>query len=253
MRILLVNDDGFDAPGFDVLRRIAVELSGDIWRIAPESDQSGLAHSLTLSHPLRLREVDEKSFVLRGTPTDCVIMGVRELMPSPPDLILSGVNQGQNAANDVTYSGTAAGAMEGAILGIRSIALSQRIDWRGSGVIHWQTALEHGPGLIDRLLAVNFDPGTFINVNFPDRASHEVAGIEVVPQGVLDHELSAEKRSDGRGNPYYWLTFKSGTLVSDFHSDVSALREGKISVTPMKPDFTDHAGLDRLHAALSLQ
>lgn len=251
MRILLVNDDGFHAAGFDILRKIAAELSTDVWCVAPETDQSGLAHSLTLSHPLRVREVDEKSFVLRGTPTDCVIMGVRELMPSPPDVILSGVNQGQNAANDVTYSGTAAGAMEGAILGIRSIALSQRVDWQNGGRVHWETALHHAPALVDKLLASKFDLGTFININFPDCPYQDVVGVEVVPQGMLDHELGAEKRRDGRGNDYYWLTFKSGALVSDFHSDVSALRQDKISVTPMKPDFTDHAGLLKLKSVLA--
>ena len=251
MRILLVNDDGFNAAGFDVLRKIAAELSDDIWCVAPERDQSGQAHALTLNSPLRLQEVDEKSFILRGTPTDCVIMGVRKLMPSPPDLILSGVNQGQNAANDVTYSGTAAAAMEGAILGIRSIALSQRVDWQSDGPIHWDTALSHGPALIDKLLASNFDPSTFMNVNFPNCAAKEVVDVEVAPQGVMDHELGAEKRHDGRGIGYYWLTFKSGDLVSNFQSDVSALRENKISVTPMKPDYTDHAVLASLQDALN--
>lgn len=250
MRILLVNDDGFYAPGFGVLRQIAAELSDDVWAVAPESDQSGMGHSLTLSHPLRVREVDERSFVLRGTPTDCVTMGVRQLMPEPPDLVLSGVNMGQNAANDVTYSGTAAGAMEGAILGIPSIALSQRVDWAGDGKIHWETALAHGPDLINRLLRAKFSVGTFINVNFPDRIPEEVEGVDVVPQGLVDHELGAEKRRDGRGQPYYWLTFKSGALISEFHNDVSALRAGRIAVTPMRPDFTDHAALTPLRHAL---
>ena len=249
MRILLVNDDGFHAPGFAVLRKIAAAFSADVWAVAPESDQSGLAHSLTLSHPLRVREVEERHFILRGTPTDCVIMGVRELMPAPPDLILSGVNHGQNVANDVTYSGTAAGAMEGAILGIRSFALSQRMDWLAGEKVHWETALHHAPALIDQLLATAFDPGVFININFPHCAPHDVQGIEVVPQGMVDHELGAEQRKDGRGQPYYWLTYKSGRLVSDFHSDVSALHAGKISVTPMRPDFTDHTMLNRLQTA----
>ena len=248
MRILLVNDDGFHAAGFDIMRKIAAQLSDDVWCVAPETDQSGLAHSLTLNHPLRVRQVDQQSFVLRGTPTDCVIMGVRELMPSPPDVILSGVNQGQNAANDVTYSGTAAGAMEGAILGIRSIALSQRVDWQSDGPVEWGTALSHGPELVDKLLTSEFNSGTFMNVNFPDCPAHDVAGIEVVPQGMLDHELGVEKRLDGRGIDYYWLTFKSGALVSDFYSDISALRKNKISVTPMKPDYTDHEGLAKLRS-----
>lgn len=251
MRILLVNDDGFYAEGFEVLRKIAAQLSDDVWCVAPESDQSGQAHSLTLSHPLRLHQVDEKSFMLRGTPTDCVIMGVRELMPSPPDLILSGVNQGQNAANDVTYSGTAAGAMEGAILGIRSFALSQRVDWDSDGPIHWETALSHGPELINKLLAAKSDADTFININFPNCAASDVMGTEVVRQGTIDHELGVEKRHDGRGMDYYWLTFKTGLITSDFPSDASVLRDNKISVTPMKPDFTDHESLTKLRDLLS--
>lgn len=252
MRILLVNDDGFHAKGFDVLRKIAADLSDDVWCVAPERDQSGQAHSLTLNQPLRVRQVDEKNFMLHGTPTDCVIMGVRELMPSPPDLILSGVNEGQNAANDVTYSGTAAGAMEGAILGIPSIALSQRVDWTKSrDAIHWHTALAHAPALINKLLASKFDTSTFININFPNCAPEEMAGIEVVPQGILDHEIDAEKRQDGRGIDYYWLTFLSGALLSNYQSDISVLRENKISLTPMKPDYTDHKALEKLKSILT--
>ena len=129
MRILLTNDDGIHAHGLTVLEALARDLSDDVWIVAPETDQSGLAHSLTLNHPLRARQVRDKVFAVNGTPTDCVIMAVRELMPEEPDLILSGVNSGQNIADDVTYSGTVAGAMEGALLGIRSIALSQGYNW----------------------------------------------------------------------------------------------------------------------------
>ena len=125
MRILLTNDDGIHAEGLAALERIARTLSDDVWVVAPETDQSGFAHSLSLSEPLRLRKIGEKHFAVRGTPTDCVIMGVRKIMPEPPDLVLSGVNSGSNIADDVTYSGTVAGAMEGTLLGIRSIALSQ--------------------------------------------------------------------------------------------------------------------------------
>ncbi len=250
MRILLVNDDGFEAEGFNVLNQIARQISSDIWRIAPEVDQSGLAHSLTLSHPLRLRQVDEKSYALRGTPTDCVIMGVRELMPSPPDLVLSGVNHGQNAANDVTYSGTAAGAMEGAILGIPSIALSQRINWFNSEKIYWETALDYGPEIIDRLINTQFDRGVFMNVNFPACSPQDVQGIEVVPQGIVDHELGIEARKDNRDKDYFWLTFKSGSLISKYRSDVSCLNENKVCITPMKPDYTDYKSLEILQKEL---
>src|SRR6185312_2393058 len=125
MRILLTNDDGIHAEGLAVLERIARTLSDDVWVVAPETDQSGFAHSLSLSEPLRMRKIDDRHYALRGTPTDCVIMGVRKIMPEPPDLVLSGVNSGANTADDVTYSGTVAGAMEGCMIGLRSIALSQ--------------------------------------------------------------------------------------------------------------------------------
>ena len=125
MRILLTNDDGIHAEGLESLERIARTLSDDVWVVAPENDQSGYAHSLSISEPLRLRKIGEKRYAVRGTPTDCVIMGARKVLPGLPDLVLSGINSGSNIADDVTYSGTVAGAMEGTLLGIRSIALSQ--------------------------------------------------------------------------------------------------------------------------------
>lgn len=148
MRILLTNDDGIHAEGLAVLERIARQLSDDVWVVAPETDQSGLAHSLTLSEPLRLRKIDDRHFALRGTPTDCVIMGVRHVLPEAPDLILSGVNSGANMADDVTYSGTVAGAMEGTLLGVKAIALSQEYDYEdGRRILPWETAEAHAPGL----------------------------------------------------------------------------------------------------------
>ena len=140
MRILLTNDDGIHAEGLAVLERIAAKLSDDVWMVAPETDQSGRAHSLSLSEPLRMRKIDDRRYALRGTPTDCVIMGVRNVLPEPPDLVLSGVNSGANMADDVTYSGTIAGAMEGTLLGIRSIALSQGYTVVEDGrFVRWET------------------------------------------------------------------------------------------------------------------
>ena len=125
MRILITNDDGIEAPGLDVLQAIASELSDDVWVVAPETDQSGAAHSLTLHEPLRLRKLGERTYAVKGTPTDCVIMGVRHILhDQTPDLVLSGINSGHNIADDVTYSGTIAGAIEGTLLGIPSVALS---------------------------------------------------------------------------------------------------------------------------------
>ena len=154
MRILLTNDDGIDAPGLHALREIARQLSEDIWVVAPETNQSGASHSLTLHEPLRMRLLDERAFAVRGTPTDSVIMGVRHVLKDkPPDLVLSGVNRGGNMAEDVTYSGTIAGAFEGTILGIRSIALSQAFGFERGQDVRWQTGIAHGPGLIRKLLA----------------------------------------------------------------------------------------------------
>ena len=120
MKILITNDDGIHAPGLVSAEKIARSFTDDVWVVAPETDQSGLAHSLTLSHPLRMRKLDDRKFAVNGTPTDCVIMGVRELMGEEPDLVLSGVNSGHNIADDITYSGTVAGAIEGALLGVRT-------------------------------------------------------------------------------------------------------------------------------------
>ena len=154
MRILLTNDDGIHAEGLMVLERIARTISDDVWVVAPETDQSGFAHSLSLSEPLRMRKVADKHYALRGTPTDCVIMGVRNIMPEPPDLVLSGVNSGSNIADDVTYSGTVAGAMEGTLIGIRSIALSQSYHFENDGrVVPWSTAETLAPDLLQKLTA----------------------------------------------------------------------------------------------------
>src|SRR5690349_14784073 len=209
MRILLTNDDGIDSPGLHALRQIAAELSGDVWVVAPETNQSGASHSLTLHEPLRLRQLDERAFAVRGTPTDSVIMGVRHILKDKaPDLVLSGVNSGANMAEDVTYSGTIAGAFEGTILGIRSIALSQAYGNDGRKFIKWQTAIAHAPGIIRKLLAVEWAPFSVMNVNFPDCEPGDVVATVVTTQGKRDAGLlQIDERQDTWGTPYYWLGF----------------------------------------------
>jgi len=251
LRILLTNDDSIHAEGLAVLERIARTLSDDVWVIAPETDQSGLAHSLTLSEPLRLRKIDDRRFALRGTPTDCVIMGVREVLDGRPDLILSGVNAGQNIADDVTYSGTVAGAIEGTLLGIRSIALSQAFGWDdGERDIHWEVSETHAPALLQKLIDIDLPDGTFLNVNFPHCRLEDVKGPVVTAQGRLTHGLTIEERKDGRGLPYYWLRFTREPVVARQGSDVHALRNQEISVSPLKLDLSDHAAQDRIATAL---
>ncbi|MBL4695156.1 MAG: 5'/3'-nucleotidase SurE [Rhizobiaceae bacterium] len=239
MRILLVNDDGIHARGLVSLEKIAREFTDDIWIVAPESDQSGLAHSLTLNDPLRLRKIEDKKFALKGTPTDCVIMGVRELMDGAPDLILSGVNSGHNIGDDVTYSGTVAGAMEGTLLGIRSIALSQGYNWAdGVRAVPWEVSEAHGPGVVAKLLETDFPDKSFVNINFPNCGIDEVTGIEATRQGVFTYGLSMEKRHDGRGFPYYWLRFGREIPDQKSHADISVLQENKISVSALQLDLT---------------
>jgi 5'-nucleotidase len=248
MRILLTNDDGIHADGLAALERIARSFTSDVWIVAPETDQSGLAHSLTLNEPLRLRKVDERRFALKGTPTDCVIMGVRELLDTPPDLVLSGVNSGQNTGDDVTYSGTVAGAMEGTMLGIRSIALSQAYQWSEEGRrVPWETAEAHAPAVIEKLIGVDFPYKTLVNVNFPNCRPDEVQGVEVTAQGAYTHGLFMEQRRDGRGFPYYWLRFGREVPEQREGSDIAALRENRISVTPLTLDLTH----ERFRAQLS--
>ncbi|MEN9717769.1 MAG: 5/3-nucleotidase SurE, partial [Pseudomonadota bacterium] len=188
MRILLTNDDGIFAPGLEVLERIARQFSDDVWICAPAEEQSGAGHSLTLSRPVRLRQHDERRFSVSGTPTDAVMMALREVMPGTPDLILSGVNRGANLGDDVTYSGTVSAAIEGALAGIRSIALSQVYEKEGMGdAVPFAAAEEWGAKTIAPLLDAPFAERTLVNVNFPPLAPDAVQGIRVVRQGFHDY------------------------------------------------------------------
>jgi 5'-nucleotidase len=245
MRILISNDDGILAPGLQALEEIASRLSDDVWIVAPETDQSGFAHSLTLHDPLRARRVGERRFAVRGTPTDCVIMGVRELLPGLPDLVLSGVNAGTNIADDVTYSGTVACAIEATLIGIPAVALSQSYD-DCQPTIPFETAVAHGSDIIDKVYRQGIGPGTFINLNFPSCPPEAVTGIEVTRQGTFAHGIGVEARVDARRRPYYWLTYGRGEIETVPGTDAHALKENRISVSPLGLDLTHHAGLDRL-------
>jgi len=252
MRILVTNDDGIHAPGLATLERIAKALSEDVFVVAPESDQSGVAHSLSLNDPLRLRKISERHFAVKGTPTDCVIMGVRRILDGVrPDVILSGVNSGQNVAEDVVYSGTVAGAMEGAILGVPSIALSQTYSVEtGREGAYWGCAEAHGPALIDKILSEGIAPNIVMNVNFPACPPDQVQGVAVTVQGRRGYLVKIDARTDGRGNPYYWIAFDRNQLVPGEGTDLEALARKMISVTPLRLDLTDEPSLARYARAL---
>ena len=251
MRILLTNDDGIHAEGLKILEQIARQLSDDVWVVAPEEDQSGVSHSLTISEPLRLRQIDEKHFALKGTPTDCVIMAVKHIMPEAPDLVLSGVNAGGNLADDVSYSGTVSGAVEGMMQGIRSIALSQEfVHATNCQNVPWNTVLSLAPDILKKLVKIPLPEGVLLNVNFPACHVDEVTGLSVAPLGNRGHEILIDKRADGRGFPYYWMYFSRGKGKNKETTDIDVLQDKAVSVTPVQLDLTAHGFLAELATAL---
>ena len=248
-RILVTNDDGIHADGLVVLEKIARALSDDVWVVAPEAEQSATSHSLTMRRPLRVRELDEKRYSVDGTPTDCVLVAVRSILKDQrlPDLILSGVNQGGNLGEDVTYSGTVAAAMEGALLGYRAIALSMVRE--GEHDYRWETALEHGPDVVRTLASVPQPRETLINVNFPDLPPGAVKGVQVCAQGKRDEQTSVVEGTDPGGRPYVWIGSYLSDKTSVLDSDLIAVTQGYISATPLHLDLTYGPLLEKLREA----
>ena len=239
-RILLSNDDGIHSPGLAVLEEIARAMSDDVWVVAPDSEQSGAAHSLTINEPLRLRTLGERRFAVHGTPTDCVMLALHHLMrgQKKPDLLLSGINLGANLGEDVTYSGTVAAAIEGCLLGIRSIAFSQLM--KLSGPIHWDTPRIFAPDIIRRLLSVDWAPGVLINVNFPDLPPSAITGVFSTKQGQRDPaDLVIDERVDVRGVPYFWIGFRRNPFNPLEDTDFEVIDRGGITVSPLRVDLSD--------------
>ena len=251
MRILLTNDDGINAPGLVVLEAIARELSDDVWVCAPSEEQSGAGHSLTLTRPVRLYKHGERRFSVSGTPTDAVTMALKKLLPEPPDVILSGVNRGANLGDDVTYSGTVAAAMEGTLAGIRSIALSQVYAKEGAGDgVSFDAAVKWGGKVLRPLLNTPYAPRTLININFPPVPGERVRGIRVARQGFHDYARgSVVEAKDPRGYAYYWFGLYGVEHTPGHDSDLEAIADGFVSVTPMHLDLTHEASLASLRAA----
>ena len=249
-RLLITNDDGIHAPGFAVLEKLARSLSDDVWVCAPESEQSGASHSLTINRPVRLRKIEERRYTVDGTPTDCVLLAVNHVLHErPPDIVLSGINRGQNIAEDVTYSGTIAAAMEATLLGIRSVALSLRVvDGR---LPDWQTPEDWAPDILRKVTAVDWPPGVLININFPACAPDEVAGVSIVPHGNSKIGDNLTERIDPRGQTYFWIgaVRKNGEIPPG--TDTHAVLNHRISVTPLHLDLTHHPTIETLRRALS--
>ena len=251
-RLLLTNDDGIDAPGLQVLEEVARQLTDDVWVVAPDSEKSGAGHSISLHHPIRLRERGERRWAVQGTPTDCVLMAYHELMPAArPTVVLSGVNNGANLAEDISYSGTCAAAMEGTLLGLRSVALSML---RGpNGNARWEAARGLLPDLLARLLQADPWPaGSFLNVNVPDADPGDIVGVRVTRQGRRPPgAFSIDPRVDGRNQPYFWVKIDYPEGGREPDTDLHAIHQNAVSVTPVQLDFTNEAWRAQLVRTLS--
>ena len=244
-RVLISNDDGIHAPGLKLLEKILTILAGEVWVVAPETEQSATSHSLTLRRPLRIRHVSARRYAVDGTPTDCVLIAVNELMKkTPPDLVISGINQGANVGEDVTYSGTVAAAMEATLLGIPSIALSQVCS--DELPVKWAAAKKWVPKILNILCADMWPNGVLINVNFPNKSVGSVKGVEITRQGRRKIKSDLVSGIDPRGEPYYWIGAQRREEQYHLGSDLEAIRRGMISVTPLSMDLTHIQTLKKL-------
>ena len=252
MRILLTNDDGITADGLEILKEIALELSDDVWIVAPAQEQSAASRGVSLHNPVVARKLADKTYSVSGTPTDCVIVALREIMEdNMPDLVLSGVNRGQNIAEDIGFSGTVAGALQGMQMGIPSISLSAARGFHNHnlGKVNWKATLKHGSKLLKKLLKQGWPQDVVLNINFPDVKDDEVKGIHVTTQGRRDFEMSnIDKRQHPRGGDYFWLTYKGGKSDPAAGTDLRAVYDDYISVTPIHIDHTHYKTVAALSA-----
>jgi len=248
-RVLISNDDGISATGLKLLERAIKPLVREVWVVAPETEQSATSHSLTLRQPLRIRKVSKRRYAVDGTPTDSVLLGISEVLKdSPPDLVLSGVNRGGNLGEDVIYSGTVAAAMEGALLGVPSIAFSQVYD--DSRQVHWATAEHWIAPVLSYLSSVNWPDNILMNVNFPPVRAADVTSIEPVRQGRRKIGGVLTPGVDPRGQPYYWIGPQREEDRARKGTDLEAVLRGAISVTPLTLDLTHAAALRALKAGV---
>ncbi len=256
MRILLTNDDGINAPGLKVLAKIAAELAGpagEVWTVAPAFEQSGVAHAISYTRPMMIAKMAERRYAAEGSPADCVIAGLHDVLNgAPPDLVLSGVNRGNNSAENALYSGTLGGAMEAALQGLPAIALSQYLGPDNLGLANpFEAAAAHGLAVIRSILAADLDMAQdyrlFYNVNFPPVPAAQVRGIKVAPQGYRqDTRFTVEPHSSPTGRRFLWIRGGNQHVPTAPGSDAAINLDGYVSVTPMRADLTAHDALEPL-------
>ena len=260
MRILITNDDGINAPGLAVLERIAEQIAGpegDVWVVAPAFEQSGVGHCISYTHPTMIAELGPRRFAAEGSPADCVLAGLYHVMKdNRPDLVLSGVNRGNNSGENVLYSGTIGGAMEAALQGVRAVALSQ---FMGPGNFRlpdpYEAAAAHAVPLLRKLLYADHwdeaDYRVFYNINFPALQAAQVKGLRVANQGFRRYTgFSLEPHVSPTGRQFLWIKGGEQGKVTLPGADVTANVEGYISLTPLRADLTAHDRLDSLRAAM---
>ena len=245
--ILVTNDDGIHAQGLSALAQ-ALESLGEVFVVAPDREQSAVGHALTLHRPLRVDQVGERRFAVNGTPSDCVNLGVLGLLPEPPVLVVSGINHGSNLGDDVTYSGTVSAAMEGALAGVPSIALSQAYARQGMGAsVPFAGAEAWGERILRTLAAAPMPKGTLVNVNFPAIEPDAVRGVRVCRQGFRDYgRLRIVERQDPRGFPYFWFGLAPTVQTPGHVTDLESIADGFVTVTPLHLDLTHEASLSGL-------
>jgi 5'-nucleotidase len=241
LRILVTNDDGYRSAGIHALADALREI-GDVTIVAPTTEASAIGHALTLRRPLRLEAIDDRVFAVDGTPTDCVNVAVEHVFRGLPALVVSGINKGWNLGDDVTYSGTVAGALEGALLGIPSISVSLR---QTRGDYDFQYAARAAVVMAVGILRQPLPPRTFLNINVP---KGEPKGYRVTVQARRNHITSVGERHDPKGNPYYWIEEGQNEWEPHDRSDYQAVRDGYVSVTPLHPDLTAHHALAAVEA-----
>jgi len=244
-RILISNDDGIAAPGLKLLSKLARSVCPDVWVVAPEQEQSGASHSLTMQRPLRIRKVAPRRFAVDGTPTDCVLLAINVILRDRrPTLMLSGINRGGNLGEDVTYSGTVAAAMEATLLEVPAIAFSQH--YKLGDKVKWATAGAYTLEVVHRLTASPWPKNTLINVNFPDVPPEEVKGIVATRQGKRKLGDGVAERTDPRGRNYYWIGPLREELPDQPGTDLNAVTQGKVALTPVYLDLTNGPALAEL-------
>ena len=244
-RVLISNDDGVHAPGLKVLERAASKIFKEVWVVAPESEQSASGHSLTLRRPLRVRRLATRRYAVDGTPTDSVLLGVHEVMKSArPDVLLSGINRGGNLGEDITYSGTVAAAMEGTLLGLPSVALSQH--YKDRQKVSWKTAETWVARVLRNLLKEDWPAGVLMNVNFPDVPPGAVTGIEFSRQGRRKIGGALIEGLDPRGDKYFWIGPQRDEDELQTGTDLGVVTAGGIAVTPLSMDLTHKSMLKKM-------